>query len=280
MTRLQYTVTVVALDRARLHGYTVPVCDLVEATRARGHAVVLPDGQTVPDVRLVKGRHLRPGARYESTGSDPGERVTTVLREWRRVDVLALEQFVRSPEFGARIAVRLRCPERPAALDVEARIRGAEGSGALHRLRGKASLDLRAWWAAASAAPGTPSAARAPATVRLTHRLGVARLYLRPRPAGPDRWDVDVTLTLHGRSLLRPVAGLALLLARVPLRRGFRTSVEEAARQWNEALGRVLAHDPDEFRAELASYMVRRPKADGPAPQAEEKSAGPDGTVG
>ncbi|MFB8035676.1 hypothetical protein ACFC5Z_22570 [Streptomyces sp. NPDC056004] len=66
-------------------------------------------------------------------------------------------------------------------------------------------------------------------------------------------------LSVHGRLLLRPVAAFALLLAGVPLRRGFRSSVERAAGQWNEALGQILAKGPDELRAELAGHLVAGP---------------------
>ncbi|WP_406252477.1 hypothetical protein OH786_12735 [Streptomyces atratus] len=266
MARLHHTVTVRAPDRELLDACAGLVWDLVESTRARGRSVVLPDGRAVPGLALVKGRHLRPGARYESHGPDTGELDTTVIREWRRGSAIAVEQLMRSPELSGRMALRLRSPDRPASLEIEGRMWGPEGSGSLRRMSGRASLDLAAWWAAAALAPGAPPVARAPATARLKHRLGVARLYLRPRRAEPGLWFVDVTVTAHGRLLLRPVAAFALLLAGVPLRRGFRSSVEEAAERWNEVLGRVLAKDLDELRAELAERAVADPgeAADGP----------------
>ncbi|MFE4332998.1 hypothetical protein ACFRQM_27330 [Streptomyces sp. NPDC056831] len=52
MAGIQHTVTVVALDRDRLHAYTGPVCDLAESTRARGRDIVLPDGRTIPGLSL------------------------------------------------------------------------------------------------------------------------------------------------------------------------------------------------------------------------------------
>ncbi|SCF96381.1 hypothetical protein [Streptomyces sp. Ncost-T10-10d] len=76
---------------------------------------MLPDGRTTPGLSLVKGRHLRPGARYEPSGSDTEELATTVVREWRRSCVVALEQLVRSPQFTGRSVLRLYSPERPGA---------------------------------------------------------------------------------------------------------------------------------------------------------------------
>lgn len=55
------------------------VLDTVDSSRARGGDIVLGDGgPTVPGIRLLKGRHLRPGARYEIT-SDADE-ATDALR--------------------------------------------------------------------------------------------------------------------------------------------------------------------------------------------------------
>ncbi|MFB7912403.1 hypothetical protein [Streptomyces sp. NPDC056061] len=48
----------------------------------------------------------------------------------------------------------------------------------------------------------------------------------------------------------------ALLLAAVPLRHGFPTSVEKAARQWNDIIGNLPALVPAAFRAELADHVA------------------------
>ena len=284
MARLQHTVTVVALDRARLHAFAGVFCDLIESTRSRGRDIVLEDGRTVPDIRLTEGHHLRPGARYEPVAGDTEEQESTVIRAWRRTEVLAVEQRVRSADFEVRTGLRVRSPERPRSLEAELRMRGPEGSGVLRRFSGRAALDLPGWWAAAAAAPGTPEATRAPATARVKHWLGDARLRLRPRPAGPDQWSVEVTLVLRGRWLLRPVAAVALLLATVPLRRGFRSSVEQAATQWNETVGRLLAHDLEDIRAELTDSLVRGPdapdsRAPGSVPPAGTGDAAPAETA-
>ncbi|WP_413752899.1 hypothetical protein NRF20_18050 [Streptomyces sp. R-74717] len=138
-------------------------------------------------------------------------------------------------------------------------MRAPEGSGSLRRLSGKASLDPAAWWAAAAARPGALAALRAPATARLNHRLGVARLHLGPRPAEQGRWSVDVTLTCtgaccYGRSARSPCCSRACRCGAASV-----SSAEQAAAQWNETLGRVLAQDLDELRAEPADHVVRDP---------------------
>ncbi|MEV0489384.1 hypothetical protein [Streptomyces atratus] len=216
----------------RLDECAEPVCDPAESTRSRGQEVVLPDGRAVPDLRLVGGRHLQPGARYRSAAPEDAELETLVVREWRRGSATAVEQVLRTAEFSGRVAVRLRNPDRPGAVEIEGHMRGPEGasgwSGALRRGSRKAELDLSAWWAAA-VAPGAPPPARAPATARLEHRLGRARPTLTPRAAEAGGWRIDVALTVRGRGPLRPLAAIALLFVPAPLPRGFVSSVVQAA---------------------------------------------------
>ncbi|MEU2842846.1 hypothetical protein ABZ776_38220, partial [Streptomyces sp. NPDC007076] len=191
MTRLHHTVTVRAPERERLDAYAGLVWDLVESTRAQGRSVVLPDGRAVPGLTLVRGHHLRPGARYESHGPDSGEPDTTVIREWRRGSVIAVEQLMRSPESSGRMALRLRSPDRPASLEVAGRLRGPEGSGSPHRLSGRASLDLAAFGGGPLGAgecggvllPEHP--AKTPSATRKTCRLPSRSAARPPRSSSP-----------------------------------------------------------------------------------------------
>nr|WSW67230.1 hypothetical protein OG461_14030 [Streptomyces sp. NBC_00995] len=258
----RHSVTVLALEPERLDEVSRLMCDLAESTRARGRDVVLADGTPVADLRLLRGRHLRPGARYEFTDAGTTDRMTLVVREWRRGTAVAVEQLLSSEELVARLTLRLRSPDRPRLLEAVARMRGAAESGLMQRGSGRARLDLAAWWSAAALPPGAPPAARAPATARLKHLLADARLQLRPRLTADGRWRVEVTATVRGRWLLRPVAAVALLLAGGPLRREFRSGVERAAEVWDEVMGPLLALSPDELRAELARQAAEVTPAD------------------
>ncbi|MGW1228777.1 hypothetical protein [Streptomyces sp. NPDC001515] len=253
MAVLRHSVEVPAVGPDRLRELTALLLEVAESTRERGGAVLMPDGSPVPDLRLTGGRHLRPGARYEVVEPDVRERIVLRIREWRRGGPVAVEQLMSAPDLSARLTVRLTTPERPRLVEAEGRMRGAEGSGALQRVRGRARVDLAAWWAAAELPPGAPAVARAPATARVRHRLGEARLSLRPRSSGDGRWRVEVAACVRGRWLLRPVAAVALLLVGRALRRGFRDGVERAAEGWTTAVGELLALSPDELRAELTS---------------------------
>jgi hypothetical protein len=158
MARFHHTVTVASMERHRLDEYAEPVRGLAESTRSRGQEIVLPGGRAVPGLRLLRGRHLQPGARHRSAAPEDAEPEALVVREWRRGNATAAEQVPRSPGFADRVAVRLRAPDRPRSLEIEGRMRGPERTsgrpGALQSGSGKAKPDLPARWATAAVAPG------------------------------------------------------------------------------------------------------------------------------
>lgn len=255
MTVLRHSVSVASLTPDQLRQLVASACDFAQSTRVRGQEVVLEDGSPVPGVRLVKGHHLRPGARYDIADDGGTGSATVLVRQWQRGEALAVEQLLVSAEGTARTVVRLRAPDHPRLVEVQGR---AAGSGWLRRWSGKARLDLAAWWAAAAIAPEDPPAARAPATARLKHPLGQVRLYVRPQRAAGDRWQVNVTVVVHGRWLLRPAAALALMVAGRPVRGVFRSALEQAAADWDRAMGELLALGPDELRTHLARTAAAR----------------------
>lgn len=68
MTRLTHTVTVAPLDRGWFEEAAGTLVDLLDGSRARADgSVLLADGRAVAGLRLLKGRHLRAGARYGET---------------------------------------------------------------------------------------------------------------------------------------------------------------------------------------------------------------------
>ncbi|MFG3427469.1 hypothetical protein [Streptomyces californicus] len=65
MARLTHTVTVAPLDRGWFEEAAGTLVDLLDGSRARADgSVLLADGRAVGGLRLLKGRHLRSGARY------------------------------------------------------------------------------------------------------------------------------------------------------------------------------------------------------------------------
>lgn len=264
MSVLRHSVSLVALSAERFQEIIGLVFDLAESSRSRGEEILLEDGQPIPGLRLVEGRHLQPGARYELVEAAAEDRLAVLVREWRRRSGIAVETTLTSDAMTLRTALRLHAPNRPRLLEAEVWVRGAEGSGRLRRGSGKARLDPAAWWDTAGSVTRASRTAHAPATVRLKHLLGEAGLQLRPRQGDEGRWQVDVTVRLRGRWLLRPVAALALMLAGSPVRRGFRSSVDDAAAAWNQAVDQLMALGPDELRAHLTSEATERPAKESP----------------
>ncbi|MFJ2229173.1 hypothetical protein [Streptomyces halstedii] len=281
MARLQHTVTVAALDRCWFEECAALLLDVVESTRTGPGGTLLGGGEPVPGVRLVKGRHLRAGARYTVTQDPapptpgeapqaPVETLTIGIREWRRSTAIAVEQRVASADAVGRVTLRLRTPDRPSGLEARCTLRDPAG-GFLRRISGRARIDLAAWWATVAAPAGALPAARPPVSARARHPLGRADLSIAVRPAGDGArkagtdgrkagagaWEVGVTVTVRGRALLRPPAALVLLLFRVPLKRAFRQGIDETAARWNEVVEAGLP-SPEELRAEFTEAVVTR----------------------
>lgn len=233
MARFAHTVTVAALDRGWFEEAAGTLMDLLDASReGPGGSVVLADGRPVEGLRLLKGRHLRPGARYgeapaepedaagevpvehagAEAGGSPGAPQAVVLRTWRPSHSVEVESLVEEDDMSLKVGVRLSEPRRPRA--VELSLSGHRpGGSSLYRFSGRGKADLAAWWAAVDRLPSAPPAARAPVSGRAVHRLAKARLTLTPRPAEDGSWRITVVLSARGRWLLRPVGAVVLFFA-------------------------------------------------------------------
>ncbi|PVC83139.1 hypothetical protein [Streptomyces sp. CS131] len=275
MARFAHTVTVAALDRGWFEEAAGALVDLLDASReGPGGSVVLADGRPVEGLRLLKGRHLRPGARYgevpavpEGAGEVPVEHAAAeagdspdapqavVLRTWRPSHSVEAESLVEEDGMSLKVGLRLSEPRRPRA--VELSLSGHKpGGGSLYRFSGRGKADLAAWWAAVDRLPSAPPAARAPVSGRAVHRLAKARLTLTPRPAEDGSWRITVVLSVRGRWLLRPVGAVALFFARGPVERGLREAAESAAGEWNTALAELTPLHGEALRAEIADALV------------------------
>lgn len=269
MARFEHTVTVAALDRGWFEEAARAVVELFDASREQGGAILLPDGRPVHGLRLLKGRHLQPGARYgEIPGQDgkdgapgaPDIQETTVLRAWRPSRTVEVESLMEEESLSVRVEVRLSEPVKPRALEVALDGHNPKG-GALHRFSGRAKADLGAWWAAVEQPPSAPPAARPPVIARVVHRLGKARLMVTPRPAEGGSWRVSVVLSVRGRWLLRPVGAVVLLLARKPVERGFREAVDSTAEDWAQMLAELPSPRGEALRAEIADALTEVPES-------------------
>ncbi|MFJ6511000.1 hypothetical protein ACIQMO_12225 [Streptomyces sp. NPDC091406] len=280
MARFEHTVTVAPLDRGWFEEAAALTVGLLDASReGRDGAVLLADGRAVDGLRLLKGRHLRSGARYgevpaspEGAGAagaavdGPAARVSgagdssatlssVVLRAWRPSHSVEVESLVVEDGMSLKVRLRLSEPRRPRA--VELSLSGHQpGGGSLYRFSARGSADLTAWWAAVDRLPSAPPAARPPVAGRAVHRLAKARLTLTPRPAEDGSWRITVALSVRGRWLLRPVGAVVLFFARGPVERGLREAAESAAAEWNTALAELTPLHGEALRAEIADALT------------------------
>lgn len=248
MAVLRHTVSLAPVPLPWLADALAVLLDLAEGTRAEAGRVLLPDGRTVPDVRLAEGRHLRPGAVYESTG-DARETVRVGVEEWHRRRALRLALAVSASDAEVEGRGVLRRPDRPRLVEIDGRARVAGVWSALSRVSGSARLRCDDWWAAAESGHRGRTA---PLRARVECGAGRAELRAVPAPGGLDgHWRVTVTVRIRGRRLYRPVAAIALTLVRGRLQRSFATTLNDLATHWNTEIPRVLALPPESLHREL-----------------------------
>ncbi|MFJ6613124.1 hypothetical protein ACIQPT_22920 [Streptomyces sp. NPDC091289] len=278
MARFEHTVSVAALDRGWFEEAAGTLVGLLDASRERDGAILLADGRAVDGARLLKGRHLQPGARYgsvpdpaeadeaqDAAAASPVSEEAAVLREWRPSRSIEVESLMEDESFAVRAKIRLRDPLKPRALELSLSGHNPKG-GSLYRFSGRGKADLAAWWAAVDRPHTAPPAARAPVSGKAVHRLGKARLTVTPRPAEDGSWQVCVVLGVRGRWLLRPVGAVALFFARGPMTRGFREAVESAAEEWNTTLAELTPLHGEALRTEIADALTE--PAEPPEPKA------------
>ncbi|WP_189706239.1 hypothetical protein, partial [Streptomyces anandii] len=212
MLRIHHTVALAPVPRRWPADALEVIRTQVEETEAKGHRLLLPDGRPLRDVRLAEGRHLRPGAVYV-VGEPDAEPATTVrntpgritIAQWDRRRAVRLSLSLTDADTHVTADIALTSPDRPRLLEASGRVRTAGGAA-----RGRVRVRLDDWWSAAEGGRTSPTA---PATARLDHRLLRAELRAVPRPS-PDGegWEAHITISLRGRSLLRPLAAVVLAL--------------------------------------------------------------------
>ncbi|MGP3732840.1 DUF6299 family protein [Streptomyces sp. GDS52] len=269
MVSLSHTVVLAPVPRAWFVDALAVLVESAESGRAEEGQMLLPDGRVLSDMRLVEGRHLRPGAVYdvvldenengagdEAGGAeekrvpgDLGDSLRVTVREWDRRRALRLGIAVSVADVGLVGEGALRSPDRPREAEISGQARIDGVWSALSRPTGRARLRLDDWWTATDTG-------RAPRSAPLWARLecGAARAELRavPRPDPvEDRWEVTVTVRIRGRRLFRPVAALALGLGRRRLQRALTDALENLARDWNTEVPRLTAMGRDDIRREI-----------------------------
>ena len=265
MVRIARTVALAPVPRPWFVDALGTVTDLAESTTAEDGRVLLPDGRRVPELRLAEGRHLRPGAVYESTEevdagkeeddaleSEAGAGTGTVritVEEWRRTHALRVAFSGSGSDGDLTGRAALFGPDRPDRVELSGRAALTGVWSPLSRFDADAELGCGDWWQAADGGGGIR---RPPLRARLTCGVARAELTAVPRPGpGHGDWEVTVAVRVRGRGLLRPLVSLGLALARRPLTRAVAEAVDDAARDWNAQVPRLTALGAEELRQKL-----------------------------
>lgn len=156
MVRISHLVTVEPVRRRWVEQALLSLYELAQETHAEEGQVLLPNGRAVPDVLLVEGRHLAPGAVYES--ADDSARLRLTVRHWDRRSTLRFEQILSDEELVMAAQGALRSIDRP---------REAELRGSVHSPAAGPRCDARR---AAPASIWTPGGRRPPHGASRAHR--------------------------------------------------------------------------------------------------------------
>jgi hypothetical protein len=143
--------------------------------------------------------------------------------------------------------LRLRSAAAPRTLDLE----GGAGDGRwMTTFTLRLHADLERWWTAAA-----QSGTRPVIEGRLRHALGLARVAVTPAPEPGGRWRLDVTVTVRGRHVFRPLAAVVLFFARKPVRRKFADGLDRFAGQWNDEMPELLEKTPQQLSELIADEL-------------------------
>ncbi|MFE9105176.1 hypothetical protein [Actinomadura geliboluensis] len=217
----KHRVTLKAVSREWAEEYTAALHQGIEGLRfSKGRLAKKEPGAF--GVRLLKGKHINPGARYRIAfvPEDEVEPLDVHVAAWKLDGPNRIE--FNSPDDAQAGWVEIDSARRPTA--VRAGFTGTfEGYS---HVTASAEADVERWWGA-SPAPLLTGTAENPA--------GEAALTVDRVTANDGEWTVDVTATVKGRTWARHLVSVAGLLLGSALTKSFRESVDTYAEKWNTA---------------------------------------------
>ncbi|MGW7292390.1 hypothetical protein ACWGIB_08350 [Streptomyces xiamenensis] len=281
MTRLRHTIAAQALDRREVESL-LPTLHEIAESQLVCQADAIPDEEIrrcAERGELALPRRLRQGEQFTAPLDDTAQLTTRVWAWDRRAEsALKLELASERPDLEAAegtAEVSFRSVEHPGRLEVSAR-------GALNRWtvfgrrmvwgEGSARLDWPRWWeAVTTGADGPP-----PVTAEVAFTPARATVAITPSRGEPGEWRLEISVTVRGRGIWRPLVGTALWLARGSIRRRFAEQLDEVARELrDEDFGR-FPRTPEELLALYLESVLHETEEDG-EDEGDEEDEGPGG---
>ena len=196
-----------------------------------------------PNLPLLDGAPLRPGARYAS--ADGITEVT--LESWDRNAETSGLIDIADDEIMTSCSVWLYSASAPRTVELAGRVQSiTRGIGWLTTVACGLRADLERWWAG-----GEPAIEG-----RVLHALFRIPFAVTPSPGEGGRWRITLTGKLRGRGVLRPLTAVGLIIGRARIRHQVAATLDAFAERWNREVPALLATQPDELR-ELITAAVR-----------------------
>lgn len=193
-------------------------------------------------VELVKGRHLKSGARYRVTRQPSDDTQSEVHLASLDMTGESLIEVRTISEYGqGSWSAALRTIEHPETLT-------ASGE---YAVSGDWEALLRSSWRLDAGLRDTPRL-----RCHLEHPFFLVKLHLTARPSAKGTWKVTPELTVEGREAGRPLLQLAHLLDHGKLTAYYAEQVAEAATEWNDRFTDPAAQEPADVAAAVLHDLL------------------------
>ncbi|SNT60993.1 hypothetical protein SAMN05216276_108113 [Streptosporangium subroseum] len=263
MVRFRQEVSIEPLSRRWLEDVVEAFHDAVEGLDFTGDRFVDPSGGA--EIRLIEGRHITTGTRYELVPFDSADRLEhevpdgaeapsdLLITSWNRDVETGIQLTFGTDSYSATWAMKLCSAHRPRTLMTHIALTGN------HRLVREitilAEIDLERWWQQLDG-----HGSRTPAvTARVTHHLFTGTLKAVPHTTGDNRWGLAVTVAGRGRSWARPLAALTAVFLYAVLRRAVTKKIIDAAHTWDKTVVDVRTESPAEAARRILVYLFTPP---------------------
>jgi hypothetical protein len=192
------------------------------------------EGDVLDDLRLVEGRHLAAGARYRIAFEEISGDLSVAA--WDKAGETRIDVTTGSEGHTANLHVDLRMSgQRFHGLRITGDYQGPKPFRWLRRARWECEVRAEEWWSLLG--PKT-----SPLSLRVEHPLAFAELRVARGKDEGGRWSVATTARFGGRSILRPVAAVALAVLRRRLRRMLDERIGKAVSTWNAEVPGMVEH--------------------------------------
>ncbi|MEO3829786.1 hypothetical protein [Actinomadura sp. B10D3] len=198
----EHRVTPTAVSREWAEAYVDALHQAIGESRFEEGRLVT-GSEAAFSMRLLKGAHIGPGARYRIAPfpEDETEPVDVAVTAWDRDGTSRIE--FSSPDEVKAGWVEIDSARKPTV--VRAALAG-EFEG-FTQVECDGELDLERWWADDGPA----------LTVNAGNPLGEATLRVRKAPAAGGKWTVTIAAAVEGRTWARRLVAAASLVAAVPM---------------------------------------------------------------